>query len=189
MLDDKNQNRRFRARLTEPPKEIVVLTSSARALCDLMVGHLRPNSGNVIELGAGIGKVTESLLAHGFRQNQLALFEINPTSYATLCTTFPDCHVLEMPAEQLRSAPLLNVQAVISSLPFSDFRKAMQKEILSEAFRKMKPGGVFVQYTYGIKLPVVKSVCRELKIAITSLGHVGNTLPPARVYEFRKAYV
>lgn len=161
MRDDKNQNRRFQARLKENLNEIMALAPSAHALCDLMVAHLRPNSGNVIELGAGAGKVTESLLTHGFQQNQLALFKINAATCAALRTAFPDCHVLEMPAEKLRSAPLLNVQAVISSLP----------------------------YTYGIKPLVAKSVCQELKIAITSLGHVGNTLPPARVYAFRKAYV
>ncbi|WP_152141543.1 class I SAM-dependent methyltransferase [Amylibacter sp. SFDW26] len=167
----------------------MAIAPSSRALCDKMVERLRPNFGNVIELGAGTGKITESLLVHGFNQNQLALFEINDYFYIHLRNSFPKSHVIKSSAENLRTAPLLNVQAVVSGLPFLGMKKKLQENILSEAFKKLKSGGVFIQYTYGLKPPVARSVRQNLGLSTKLIAPVLNNLPPARVYEFRKTII
>jgi len=189
MLDNKDHNRLFRQQLRVKPSEIAAIAPSSRVLCDKMVERLRPNFGNVIELGAGTGKITESLLAHGFSQNQLALFDINDDFCAHLRSLFPKSNVIAASAETLRMAPLLNVQAVVSALPLLSFKKDLQEKILTEAFKKLKPGGVFIQYTYGLKPPVARSIRQNLELSTKLIAPVLNNLPPARVYEFRKTII
>ncbi len=186
MLDNKDHNRLFRQQLLAKPAEIAAIAPSSRALCDKMVERLRPNFGNIIELGAGTGKITESLLSHGFNQSQLALFEINEEFCIHLRDAFPKSNVIQSSAENLRTAPLLNVQAIVSGLPLLRFEAKLQADIMNEAFKKLKPGGVFIQYTYGLKPPVRRKVREKLKLSTKLVTPVINNLPPARVYEFRK---
>ncbi len=189
MLENKHHHKLFLEQLRSRPHEIAALVPSSRALCDKMVERLRPNFGNVIELGAGTGKITESLLSHGFNQNQLALFDINERFCKVLKTSFPKSYVIQMSAEDLRMAPLLNVQAIVSGLPMLSLKKDLQEKILNEAFKKLKSGGVFIQYTYGLKPPISRKIRHRLNLSAKLISPVLNNLPPARVYEFRKTII
>lgn len=176
----------FIRQLIKRPLNTVALAPSSRTLCDAMVAGLAPADGAVIELGPGTGKITESLLAQGFKQKQLTLFELNDDFHALLLPRFPKADIRLDTAENLASAKHKKVQAVVSGLPFLSFPESLQHNILSAAFEKMGPKGVYVQYTYGHKVPVRQSVLSALGLIYSKDEYIIGNLPPARVYRLRK---
>ncbi|MEM7243660.1 MAG: rRNA adenine N-6-methyltransferase family protein [Pseudomonadota bacterium] len=167
----------------------MALAPSSRALCDAMVFGLNPSDGAIIELGPGTGKVTESLLACGFSQSQLTLFELNPDFYELLKQRFPNADVRLQNATRCETAQHDHVQACVSGLPLLSFSAALQLEILSTAFSKMGAEGVFVQYTYGYRSPVRDGVLAELGLVAQVGRKIWGNLPPARVYRIVKAAI
>jgi phospholipid N-methyltransferase len=61
---------------------------------------------------------------------------------------------------------------------------ALQHDIVSAAFAVLRPGGVFVQYTYGWRSPLDKQVQQQLGLRCTRVGMVWRNLPPAQVYTY-----
>jgi phosphatidylethanolamine/phosphatidyl-N-methylethanolamine N-methyltransferase len=60
----------------------------------------------------------------------------------------------------------------------------LQRAILAGTFQRVRPGGTFVQFTYGPKPPVAKAVAEELRLDWRASRKIWWNLPPARVYRF-----
>jgi phosphatidylethanolamine/phosphatidyl-N-methylethanolamine N-methyltransferase len=99
---------------------------------------------------------------------------------------FPGVQVLRLDAREVEQAPLDDVGAVISGLPLLSIPTPAQREIVGGAFRLMRPGGVFVQFTYGWRPPVDRPVREALGLDWEVSPRVLGNLPPARVYTFRQ---
>ena len=176
----------FLKQLIKKPHRTVALAPSSRALCDAMVEGLNPNSGAVIELGPGTGKITESLLARGFAEDQLTLFELNEDFYDLLVKRFPKADIRLASAADCATAKHKHVQACVSGLPLLSFPANLQTAILKGAFEKMGAQGVYVQYTYGPKAPVRQAVLDQLGLHAVAGTKIWGNLPPARVYRVYK---
>jgi phosphatidylethanolamine/phosphatidyl-N-methylethanolamine N-methyltransferase len=50
----------------------------------------------------------------------------------------------------------------------------------------LRPGGVFVQYTYGLRSPLDEHVRKELRLRCERVGMVWRNLPPAQVYAYSR---
>ncbi|HEU0222706.1 MAG TPA: methyltransferase domain-containing protein [Paracoccaceae bacterium] len=176
----------FIGQLLQRPAKIVAISPSSRHLARVMVRELGPETGSVIELGSGTGMITEAILARGVAEERLALFEINAAFADLLARAYPRAKLMRMSAARCEEAPLEDVGAVVSGLPLLSMPKALQLAIVGGAFRKMRPGGIFVQFTYGYRPPVDRSVREALGLSWTRSGKVWRNLPPARVYTFRQ---
>jgi phosphatidylethanolamine/phosphatidyl-N-methylethanolamine N-methyltransferase len=60
----------------------------------------------------------------------------------------------------------------------------LQRAILGGTFARVRPGGTYVQFTYGPKPPVAKAVREELGLDWRVSARIWRNLPPARVYRF-----
>lgn len=176
----------FFRRLLRRPGQIVALAPSSTGLAREMVAALSPATGSVVELGSGTGKITDFILARGIPEDRLALFEIDPAFAERLAARYPRAHLMRISAGRVAEAPLADVGAVVSGLPLLSMPVALQRDIVGGAFRLMRPGGIFVQFTYGFRPPVHPAVRAELKLAWSHSGTVWLNLPPARAYTFRK---
>jgi phosphatidylethanolamine/phosphatidyl-N-methylethanolamine N-methyltransferase len=76
--------------------------------------------------------------------------------------------------------------AVISGLPLLTFPERLQNAIITAAFEKMRPGGVFVQFTYGFHPPIQRSLRQGHGLTWEVTGTEFWNLPPAQVFTFRK---
>ena len=63
-------------------------------------------------------------------------------------------------------------------------RATLQRDILEAAFDCLRPGGVFVQFTYGPQAPVADSVALELGLQVRRGDFVLRNMPPATVYVY-----
>ena len=136
----------FLAAWVKKPRQTASVVPSSRFLARLMVQHIDPLDGRVMELGGGTGVFTRAILQTGLPPEKLEVVEINPAFARGLRRHFPHVSVLETPAQIVSTvaagAPG-QYQTVVSGLPLLAMDRHIHADILSEAFRMLRPGGGF----------------------------------------------
>ena len=191
--------REFRARATEyldflaawvkKPRQTASVVPSSRYLARLMVAHIDPLDGRVMELGGGTGVFTRAILQTGLPPEKLEVVEINPAFARGLRRHFPHVSVLETPAQIVSTAAAGEpgqYQTVVSGLPLLAMDRHMHADILSEAFRMLRPGGNFIQFTYSTRPPVSRDVLHALDLDVARVGQTVRNFPPATVFRFHR---
>ncbi|ETI60197.1 phospholipid N-methyltransferase [Sphingobium sp. C100] len=187
----------FRARATEyldflaawvkKPRQTASVVPSSRYLARLMVAQIDPADGRVLELGGGTGVFTRAILETGLPPERLEVVEINPAFARGLRRHFPHVSVLETPAQIVSTATAGDpgdYQTVVSGLPLLAMDRHVHADILSEAFRMLKPGGSLVQFTYSMRPPVSREILDALGLDVVRAGHTVRNFPPATVFRF-----
>ena len=182
----------FLRKWLKEPMKIAAPWPSSKYLADAMCVPINGNShGAVVELGGGTGAVTHALLDRCFDKQDLYIIEKDETLAAMLATKYPEATIIEGDAGDmdrlLKERGVARVSAVVSSLPMLLIPERTQFEILKKSFAMLEKDGIFVQYTYGLRSPIDRTILRRLGIT----GHAGQAiwrnLPPARVWSFRQA--
>ena len=142
------------------PLRIGGLMPSGARLSRMMAAEVDTASpGTVVELGGGTGAITAALLDAGVPREQLIVLEREPELHRHLTERFPDLTVLEADAahltRSLRQLEIEAVGAVVSSLPMLSIPARIQQLILRQSFDLLGTDGAFIQYTYGLRAPVV----------------------------------
>jgi phosphatidylethanolamine/phosphatidyl-N-methylethanolamine N-methyltransferase len=169
------------------PGRVGAVAPSSGALAKTMTRELSPDAGSVVELGGGTGMITNAILARGVAPEHLVVLETNPIFANLLRERFPAAQVLELDAQRIAEVPLEDVGTVISGLPMLAIPTPVQRRIVEGAFQLMRPGGVFVQFTYGWRAPIDREIRESLGLTWTVSHWVWRNVPPARVYRFRQA--
>ena len=176
--------------LKNPLRTAAVAPSSAE-LAAAMVAELHDDVRRVIELGGGTGAITVALLSAGIRDEDLLVLEINEELHAHLHLRFPKVRVVLGDARSLAALATDNgyltvgpADAIVSGLGLLSMPPALQRDILEAAFDCLRPGGVFVQFTYGPAAPVADTVARELGLQVRRGDFVLRNMPPATVYVY-----
>ncbi|KFG89670.1 Phospholipid N-methyltransferase [Sphingobium herbicidovorans NBRC 16415] len=192
-------NGEFRTRATEyldflaawvkKPRQTASVVPSSRYLARLMVGHIDPLDGPVLELGGGTGVFTRAILQTGLPAEKLEVVEINPAFARGLRRHFPHVSVLETPAQIVSTVAAGEpgqYQTVVSGLPLLAMDRHMHADILSESFRMLRPGGSFIQFTYSTRPPVSRDVLHALDLEVARVGQTVRNFPPATVFRFHR---
>lgn len=174
----------FLGQVLRKPHQVVALAPSSAALSAEMAAGLDPAGGPVIELGAGTGTITRAILDRGIAPENLHAIEMNPEFCDRLRARFPGITVHRMSAGDCGRLPVEGAQAVVSGLPLLSMPLALQRDILTGFLAKVRPGGPFVQFTYGPKPPVARALREELGLDWQVSRKIWWNMPPARVYRF-----
>lgn len=173
------------------PRETASVAPSGQKLANLMASIVPEDANRIIEVGAGTGVITEAILRRGFSPRALFAVEMNPTLYRMLSSRFASIHVACGDARNLASMTRdwrndrNNVDAICSSLGLLTMDRNIRDEILAAVFSVLRPGGVFVQYTYGFKCPLGAATRNRFQLEHHSAGFAWLNLPPARVFVYR----
>lgn len=178
--------------LKNPLRTAAVAPSSAE-LAAAMVAELPDDVRRVIELGGGTGAITVALLEAGIRDDDLLVLELNEELHAHLHLRFPKVRVVLGDARSLPALADGNgylaagpADAIVSGLGLLSMPPALQRDILEAAFDCLRPGGVFVQFTYGPAAPVADAVASELALQVRRGDFVLRNMPPATVYVYAR---
>jgi phosphatidylethanolamine/phosphatidyl-N-methylethanolamine N-methyltransferase len=178
----------FRA-LASNPGGVGAIAPSGSGLADLITSEITPATGPVIELGPGTGVFTEALLARGVRESDLTLIEYGSDFMRLLQLRFPRARVLWIDAAWVGSHNLFEgrtVGAVVSGLPLLNMTPRKVIAILTGAFRNLRAGGAFYQFSYGMWCPVPRAILDRLGLKATCVGRVLRNVPPASVYRITR---
>ncbi len=177
--------------LFESPRATGALSPSGRFLARAMARSVEATGpGLVVELGPGTGPVTKALIEHGVAPENLVLVEFDASFCRLLAERFPQVRVLQGDAYRLAQslAELRGqaIRAIVSSLPLLNQPPDRRQDLAAQAFALMGPGGVFVQFTYGVSSPVPRRL-GGLTLSAEVSPPVWLNLPPARVWTYRVA--
>jgi len=175
------------------PRAMAALAPSSRHLADAMMAQLPPGTRRVVELGAGTGVFTSTLLEHGIAPADLVVVELNAELHALLVARFPDVHVVRGDARDLRAIVRAegfdesdSMDAAVSGLGFLAMPRMIQRAILEAVFSVLGPGRPLIQFTYGPLGPLPRELLRELSLEATRVGAVWRNVPPANIYTYRR---
>lgn len=178
--------------LKNPLRTAAVAPSSAE-LAAAMVAELPDDVRRVIELGGGTGAITDALLGAGIDDDDLLVLELNEELHAHLHVRYPrvrvalgDARSLAQLAEQNGYLAGGQADAIVSGLGLLSMPPDLQRDILDAAFACLRPGGVFVQFTYGPTAPVADMVAMELGLQVRRGDFVLRNMPPATVYVYTR---
>jgi phosphatidylethanolamine/phosphatidyl-N-methylethanolamine N-methyltransferase len=180
---------RFLKMWIESPRLTGAVSPSGRFLARAMARAVGPiDDGMVIELGPGTGPVTKALIEEGVPREQLVLVEYEAAFCRLLGERFPGVRVLQGDAYTLRRtlAGLTDrpIRAIVSSLPLLNQPSARRAALIDDAFALMTPGGVFVQFTYGMASPIPRPAGAG-RFSAHATAPIWLNVPPARVWTYR----
>jgi phospholipid N-methyltransferase len=178
----------FRAWVADP-KRVASITPSGPRLAELLTREITPETGPILELGAGTGVVTRALLTRGVPESELTLIEYGREFTRTLERRFPDARVLCQDAARLGHLDLYPdaaAGAVVSGLPLLAMTPRQIIGILNGAFVHLRPGGTFYQFTYLPRCPIPQRILDRLGLKSTRVGRTFLNIPPATVYRITR---
>lgn len=171
------------------PKQTSSLVPSSRALAAAMAAHVGPHTGPVVEFGPGTGIITEAILNRGVTPENLTLFEMNPAFAHALHNRFAGVTIHVAGAQTAPRLMPATVGAVISGLPLLSMPRDLRRQIVAAAFDVLRPGGCFIQFTYGQKVPLSPEGLASLGLRATKAKKVWGNFPPAQVYVLERAAI
>ena len=180
---------RFLKTLFESPRLTGAVAPSGRALARAMARPIDPGSvGLVVELGPGTGPVTRALIERGVPRERLVLVEYDAGFCRLLGQRFAPVQVVQGDAYDLPRTLAefagQPIAAVVSSLPLLNQPADLRAKLIADAFALMVPGGLFVQFTYGLASPISREVCAG-RFSAHCTPPIWRNLPPARVWTYR----
>jgi len=182
------ENLLFLKRLICNPKMLGAIAPSSHKLSNFICKNISFNNDDyMIEIGAGTGRFTKTLLNKGLSAKKLCVVELDPEMCSYLRKNFPHVHIIEGDASHL---PHLipkefhgSVSTIISGIPLINLPFHKIEQIVKACFALMHPKGRFLQYTYA---PISPLPAKKLGLKKKKLGYVFHNLPPAIIWEYQK---
>lgn len=168
------------------PRQISAILPSSRVLAGAIAAQIPADGAPVAEFGPGTGRITEAVLAHGIRPADLTLYEMNPEFCTHLREDFPGVRVENLPAQEVVRQGAGRLGTVVSGLPLLSMPPAVRRDIVEAAFVALRPGGRYVQFTYGSRPPVPDEIADEMGLVARLGARVWRNVPPARVFVYRR---
>ena len=175
----------FRRWLSNPLQMGSIIPSSPK-LGQLIAKQIdKRSSSSILELGAGTGAITKSLISSGISPGRIAVVEIVPEMAEHLRAKFPQTSVLQADAFDL-PIPLLKdtlgeIGTVICGIPLVLLSEAKQRQFIQQV-EAVAPGCGFLLYTYCVMSPLPY---RTLGLEAQRLAWTPLNFPPASVWHYR----
>ena len=172
------------------PTQIGAILPSGDALAHSITAPIDYATAQVIvEFGPGTGSFTRVLLRNKRPETRLLALEVNETMADWIAESMPRVELVRDGAQNLlkhlEERGIDKVDAVVSGLPFANFPPALRDAILEGAAAALKPGGLFLSFTYyhSSLIPATHRFKRRLQGLFASVEKIPvmKNAPPAYV--------
>ena len=180
---------KFFLKYLKHPTTVGAIAPSGQSLAALITSEIGPETGPVLELGAGDGIFTGAVLKRGVAPEKMVAVELEAGFAKRLVRRFPDIKVVNEAAEKALADGDLGYDqfgAVVSGLPLLNFPCSVRHQLLCLIFDRLKPGSALYQFTYGLSAPIPKSLLASVGLKEQFLGRVYRNIPPAAVYKITR---
>jgi phospholipid N-methyltransferase len=176
--------------LLENPTEIAALFPCSTETGKLMTAHLEGmDEGYILELGSGMGAITECILQRQVPEDKLILIEKNKNFADYLSHKYRNANVFAEDAANaktlLEAQGICEVRHIVCSLPFVIMQQEQQLSILDVIFKLLHPQGCVSIVTYFIRCPISKKVLDQYNKSSELFGFTMKNIPPAYVYQIK----
>jgi len=174
------------------PRSIGAIAPSSRRLAAAIAEEVDfAAPGVVVELGGGTGSITRALIARAAHPDDVVVVEREASLCERLRARFPGVRVIHGDARELKSLLAAHgigpVNAIVSGLPLRSLSGSCHDAIIRAAFSVLAPGGVFVQFTYGLAAPVRRPFAGRVGLVGRRSRWVIGNLPPAALWRYRRS--
>lgn len=178
-----------------PGKTGAIAPSSGALAKEMVEGLGLAQAGAVLEYGPGTGAFTSYVLEGIPPSCKFVAIELNPRFAVEFRARFPNVALYEGSVADARQVcdqfGIGMADAIVSGLPWATFSQELQRTLLNEMMRVLRPGGRFVTFGYlqGLLLPGGQAFARVLPSYFSEVRRsrtVWNNLPPAFVYRCRR---
>lgn len=182
----KRENTLFFRRWLREPKQLGTLAPISKKLARSAAKLMQdPACLKIVEIGAGTGRLTRSLINYGVKPENLTAVELDEMFCGFLRASMPKINVIHGDACELPSLlgqDLVNsIDIVYSVIPLMYLQPEIRDKILEQAFAVLKPGGKFYHVCYTPISPFRKNRSIKSKRLVSSWLN----LPPGFVWEFQ----
>lgn len=176
------------------PHKVGAIAPSGRKLTRVMVKQAMSRFSShrgewIVELGAGTGVFTQAMLEAGVPASHLLVVEREARLFNVLRRRFPEAQVIREDAlnlgDLLAQRQIKKVAAVVSGLPLLVMPGRVQAGIVREMAEAIGQHGVLVQFTYSLRSPINKKLCRQHHLVGRRKRLVMLNFPPASVWIYR----
>ena len=179
--------------LLENPTEIAALFPCSTETGKLMTAHLEGmDEGYILELGSGMGAITECILQRQVPEDKLILIDKNEDFADYLSHKYRNANVFAEDASNaktlLQAQGICEVRHIVCSLPFVIMQQEQQLSILDVIFKLLHPQGCVSMVTYFIRCPISKKVLDQYNKSSELLGFTMKNIPPAYVYQIKSGH-
>jgi phospholipid N-methyltransferase len=180
----------FLSEFLKERKTVGSVTPSSPSLCKLMLKNVELASCRAIaEFGPGTGVFTSKILEEIPKDAKLLVFELHKAFFHKLEKEYRDhanVIVINDSAENIGKYMNENnisvLDAVISSLPLTNFDDKLTNTILKSSYESLKDEGLYIQFQYSLNArKKLKRIFNSVKINFTP-----KNIPPAFVYTCKK---
>ena len=179
--------------LLENPTEIAALFPCSTETGKLMTAHLEGmDEGYILELGSGMGAITECILQRQVPEDKLILIEKNKNFADYLSHKYRNANVFAEDAANaktlLEAQGICEVRHIVCSLPFVIMQQEQQLSILDVIFKLLHPQGCVSMVTYFVRCPISKKVLDQYNKSSKLFGFTMKNIPPAYVYQIKNGH-
>ena len=161
---------RFLKEYIASPKNVGGFTPSSRGLAELVTDAAKVSeASSVIEFGPGTGVFTEVIQRKLRADAKFFAIEVSEDFVRAVRERCPGVAVYNDSAvnagKYLDEMGMGPCDCIVSGLPFALFEDALQDKLLDAALGVLKPGGLFVTFTYFLSpcMPRGKRFARKLE--------------------------
>jgi phosphatidylethanolamine/phosphatidyl-N-methylethanolamine N-methyltransferase len=174
----------FRRWLSNPLQMGSIIPSSPKLGQLISMQIDKRSSSSILELGAGTGAITKSLINSGISPGRIAVVEIVPEMAEHLRTKFPEISVLQADAFDLPTRLLQDtlgeIGTVICGIPLVLLSEAKQRQFIQQV-EAVAPERGFLLYTYCFTSPLPY---RTLGLEARRLAWTPLNFPPASIWHY-----
>ncbi len=134
-------------------KQVGTVTRSGKALSRRAAGFITKEDKFVLELGAGDGAITVSILKNMHPEGKLLCFEINPNMVDVL-KRIDDTRLIvindsaEKMEEYMRAHNIVSFDSILSAIPYIVLPKEQAHEIITLCKKNLKMNKFYMQVHY-----------------------------------------
>ncbi|MFZ9519051.1 MAG: class I SAM-dependent methyltransferase [Silvanigrellaceae bacterium] len=169
------------------PQQIGAIAPSSRFLATKMMDCIdKKKTKTVVELGAGTGAITQTMLRHVGEEARIIIIDLNAEAVNLLRERLKTNRNVEVVLDDAGNLPgilaqrgLARVDAIVSSLPYASMSPDVTRNILESAAQILSSEGHFVAFQY---TPFLKKTFSDY-FNISSVRFELRNLPPAIIYD------
>lgn len=169
------------------PLQLGALFQTSNTFAKKLISHIDWSGEYVLELGAGLGNLTEQILKSTSNPDKFGCIEVEQRFANHLKTKFSNVNVVEGSAEFLpQHFPHMvgKVRTIVSLVPMLSLPKPLCNAIIQSCAQMLDPKGFILQGSYYWK-PTV----RPTNLKISKVEFVWQNLPPIHLYKYNQISV
>ncbi|MDC0252853.1 methyltransferase [Chloroflexi bacterium] len=157
---------------------------------DLMASEVDGKINTVVELGAGTGQITNSILKKGIKEENLILVEINKEFSKILKDKFPKAQIYSEDVitflENFEKRFNKRIDLIISGIPLVSLNKNIRNKLCELSVDNLSEFGKFFQITYFIRCSFPNEVIKKYNLSKKLKGFTPFNVPPAFIWKIYK---